>query len=304
MTTLDKVPEEEEPVHLLLVADSKAGKSTYAAQAAIDGFNMIYFDSDNGLSALRHALKAHPEAMKRVHYFNTNRPSTFLSGFLRSTEKVPFRWVPRLNKLWGKLITEVTPEDKVWVFDATKVPPSWLLSIDSWTSTSADSLGIGSADQAALLLEGTDQGIYGSANVSLTYISNMLQKFPSHVIVQAHGTKFEIYEKPTGKESSKIKQGEMILRDTVDVPVSSSRPHGMTMGSRFNHIGWLYVNRLGQTDIDFTRTSTRIGGGPPNRKAKVEELPFSKLVRSVPTPVEANGWFTETTHGALIEPKK
>jgi hypothetical protein len=125
----------------------------------------------------------------------------------------------------------------------------------------------------------------------------MLQKVPYHLMVQAHGTKFEVYDKPTGVEAGKMKQGQMILRETKEVPVSCSRPHGETMVSRFNHIGWMYVTHLGDTEIDFTRKPGRVGGGPPNRKAKVSELAFRHLVGSVPEQIACDTWWIEGTHG-------
>lgn len=300
MATLDQIPATEDAVHLLLVGDSKAGKSTYMAQAAIDGFTLVYKDSDNGLSALRYALKDHPEAMKRIHYFGMTRPEQYMRYFLKSNEKMPFRWVPRLNMPWAKLLPNLTPDDEVWEFDSTKIPKSWVLVGDSWTSTAADALGIGDATQAAKLLEGTNQSIYGEANSNLTYICNMLQKIPCHVAIQAHATKYEVYDKPIGVEAGKVKQAEMVLRETLDVPLSSSKGHGQTMASRFNHIGWLGVNVLGETEIDFTRKPRRVGGGPPNRMAKAKDLPFSKLVGKVPEAESGDGWYVQRTHGELI----
>jgi hypothetical protein len=300
MTTLDQIPATADPVHLLAVADSKVGKSVYAAQAAIDGFNVVYVDADNGISALRYMLKDKPDAMKRVHYFGTDRPVTFLTNFLRSTTLKPFTWVPSKNRLWSKLSPDLVDEDIVWRFDQSQIPHEWVFDADSWTAVAADALGIGSADQKAELLEGTNQGIYGEASSQLTYICNMLQKVPYHVIIQAHGTRYEIYDKPLNTLGSQMKQNVMTLREIKDVPVSSSRPHGETMVSRFNHIGWLSVTNLGETEIDFTRKPTRVGGGPPNRKAKVSELPFSKLTHGVPPqPTEVGQWFLKTTHGEL-----
>lgn len=293
--TLDEVPAGKDPVHLLAIGDSKVGKSVYAAQAAIDGFNVVYIDADNGLSALRYMLEKHPEAKKRVHYFPTTRPVDFVKGFLRSTEKAPFRWNPKLNKVWGKLASNTEPDDSIWEFDVTKLPASWLLVIDSWTALASDALGIGAADQAAALLDGTNQAIYGEANSNLTYIVNILQKIPCHTLVQAHGTRYEVYDKPTGVLGGAMKQKDMILRETKDVPFSSSRPHGETMVSRFNHIGWLYIEGVG-TVIDFTRKANRVGGGPPNRKANVNELTFTKLVGAVPPHEEAVGFYRIGTH--------
>jgi len=305
MTTLDQVPRSDDPIHLLLVADSKVGKSTYVAQAAIDGFHILYSDSDNGVSALRYLIEdveKKPEALKRVHYFPTKKPVAFNKGLLRSTTAKPFRWIKRLDSEWGPLAVGVNPDDEVWEFDITKLPRSWIYSIDSWTSCAADALGIGRPDQAATLLDGTDQSIYGEANSNLIYIANMIQKLPCHVITQAHAGKYELYDKPLNVKMGEMTQRQMLLREIIDVPVSSSRPHGKEMCSRWNHIGWLYVNNLGETEIDFTRRNNRIGGGPPNCIKKVKDLPFSKLVK-VPPAESGEGFFTVTTHGALAAKK-
>lgn len=299
---LDEQPESSDPVHLLVVADSKIGKSVYAAQAAIDGFEMIYIDGDNGKSALNYALKDKPEAKRRVRYLGTRRPADFMRYFLKSTTAAPMLWMPDKNQVYHKLLPGLADDDRVWRIDASVIPKEWLVNVDSWTAVAADALGIGSAEQKAELLDGTDQGIYGTANSLCTYICNLLQKVPYHVCVQAHGTRFEVYDKPNNMKAGGpggMTQKDMILRETKDVPASCSRPHGETMASRFNHIGWMNVTPMGTSEIDFTRKPTRVGGGPPNRKALVTDLTFTKLVGGVPPTVVCTEWFKETTHGEL-----
>lgn len=305
MPLLDDMPEGTNAVHLLGIADSKAGKSVYAAQAAIDGFNMIYIDGDNGRSALDFALMNNREAKRRVHYFPVSRIVDFTKGFLRSTTAAPLRWNRRTNKVWSHLATGCEDDDEIWIIDSSKIPASWLLTLDSWTAVANDALGIGDATQAAELLEGTNQGIYGEAFSNCQYLCNLLQKVPYHVFVQAHGTRFEVWDKPKGAGGGvKIQQKDMTLRETKDVPVSCSRPHGESMVSRFNHIGWFYVNNLGIAEIDFTRRPDRVGGGPPNTRADVNKLPFTKLVGTVPANEPADGFVEYATHGELIEKHK
>src|SRR5882757_4538342 len=90
MPPLDKVPATNDPTHLLLIGDTKMGKSTYAAQCAIDGFKLIYVDSDNGISALRYEInRVKPAAMSNVMYFRTDHPAEFLKLFMDSGI---FRW--------------------------------------------------------------------------------------------------------------------------------------------------------------------------------------------------------------------
>lgn len=299
---IDDLPQGSDPVHLLIIGDSKTGKSTYTADAILAGFNVIYFDSDNGLSALRYKLGNDVEAKKRLHYFPIPRnPDDFLRLFLKSANGTPFRWVPSLGIQWGPLLIGITPETEVWEFDSSKVPAGWILAQDSWSSVASAALGIASPEDEAKLLEGTDQSIYGEANSNLTYICNMLQKVPYHCIVQAHGTRLEVYEKPKNLVAGQAKQKDMILRETKDVPWSSSRPHGEVMASRFNHIGWLSVNGGGGTDIDFMRKDNRIGGGPPNKKGTTDSISMKVLTKGVgdQTDPHNGAWWKKTTHGEL-----
>lgn len=297
MPTLDETPDGEDPVRLLIVGDSKSGKSTYAAEAAKAGFNVIYGDSDNGLSALKYALRDDQAAQKRVHYLGIKHPTNFWRGFLRSSKNAKHNWIPETGKLWGKLATGVADDEVVWQFDITAIPKSWIIVNDGWTSVSNDALGIGSADQDAKLLEGVDQSIYGDANVNLTFIANLIQKDPRHWIVQAHATKYEVYDKPMNIAAGQAKQGQSILREIIDTPLSSSRPHGPILATRFNHIGWLSVSGTGETEIDFMRKPNRIGGGPPNKKGSTKSLSFLSLVGGkLPAHEEPGEWFKKTTH--------
>ena len=69
MPHIDELSPGSDPVHLLLIGDSKTGKSSYVADAILAGFNVVYFDSDNGLSALKFRLGSNAEARNRLHYF-------------------------------------------------------------------------------------------------------------------------------------------------------------------------------------------------------------------------------------------
>lgn len=306
MPRLDQVEEEQGVVHLLLIADSKMGKSTYAAEAAIAGFHLIYLDSDNGLSALNAAINKEKDALeikKRVDYFRITHPRLFLQLFLRSSAKRPLFWCPSKNKAVNAKTPDMAEDEPIWVFNSAGIPASSVLVIDSWTSLSQDALQQLRSDQSAPLLEGTDQGIYGEAKASVDYFANILQSVPYHVIVQAHPTRYEVYEKPANTSGADMKQKDMKLVDTYEVPVSTSRVAGLDMGKRFNHIGWLNITPTGTVEIDFTRKPRRVGGGPPNKKARTNELNFLEVVKiskgplpySVPFNESELPWFQEIT---------
>jgi hypothetical protein len=294
MTTLDKVPIEHSPVHLLLIARTKFGKSSYAARAAEAGYRLLYIDSDNGISALRNVLSNNIEAMKRVNYIHTERQFVLLRSLLNSSTLNPMRWVLTRDTEFVRM-GDYNESDIVVEINIDKAPRTLILDIDSWTSLAADAMELGAAAKKTDVIEmGDKQGVYGEANTRLTWVANKLQAIHCNCIVQAHDTVYEMYEKPTGYTQGQLKQKDMILRDVVQIPVSSSRPHGYSLGKQFNFIGWLDINHLGELFIDFTRSSNRVGGGPPNKRVKVNELYFERLVDPkdgiVPPDPGTDGW--------------
>lgn len=308
MPDLNDTPEDSGAVHLLLIAPTKTGKSTYVAESAVSGYDVIYLDGDNGLSALRATINKQPNAVeinKRVHYFPLTHIRSFLQGFLKSNNVKPLKWVPRLNRSWTPALPDVEDSEPVWLLNIKAVPQHFILAVDSWTSVCQDSLRMLRPDQDAPLLDGTDQGVYGEAKALADYLNNMLQQVHCHVIVQAHPTRYEIYDKPKNVIGGLMKQKDMTLIETIEVPISTSRASGLDMGKQYNHIGWLEVTATGTVNIDFTRKPNRVGGGPPNRKDKTSVLNFDNLVRAsngaVPAPIESDTlpWYIATTHGEL-----
>lgn len=281
-TTLDAMPSESpDPVHLLLIARSKVGKSTYIAQAAKDGMTVLYLDSDNGKSALRHHLAGDTKdtnALRRVHYIHTANPAQFLDTLLTANRQ--FRW----NVTKDTKLNEITAkaEDEILVIEPAGLlrNTNFLLAIDSWTSTQANAMCIAAENAGVDLaeMERASQAVYGGAFQRLNRILNYLQRMPFHIAVAAHGTYYERYEKPAGSVAGKIKQADMVLKETIEIPLSSSRPHGVEMPKFFNHVGWLTLDNMNRVMIDFTRSQSRVGGGPPNKIALVDQLKFIDLL--------------------------
>jgi len=279
MTTLDQMDTSTpDPVHLLLIAKSKVGKSTYVAQAAKDGMTVLYLDADNGLSAIRHHLKDNVAAQKRVHYIPTTHPAAFLTAFLSARRY--FEWNLTKDEKYSKFTSADT--DQILKIDPNQLLQNhrFILAVDSWTSCAADAMEIG-AESLHIDMEKADkanQSIYGVAFLKLNRILQIMQPMPFHICVLAHGTYYERYEKPTGVTADNIKQKDMLLKEVLEIPISSSRPHGAELPKYFNHVAWLELDRVGRVKIDFTRSYDRVGGGPPNRVAPVDELSFVKLL--------------------------
>jgi len=278
MTTIadmgDGVPD---PVHLLLIAKSKVGKSTYVAQAAKDGMTVLYIDADNGLSAIRNSLAGDKAAQARVHYVATEHPVAFLTTLLNARQQ--FQWNLDVDRKYNALVDK--PDARILCISPGELLHNhdFILAVDSWTSCAADAMNT-TADKLQIDLSDADranQSVYGGAFFKLNQILQIIQHVPFHTCVLAHGTYYERYEKPTGRVKDN-KQADMILKETLEVPISSSRPHGAELPKYFNHVAWLELDRVGRVHIDFTRAYDRVGGGPPNRVAPVGELGFSKLI--------------------------
>lgn len=283
MQTLDQIPAQWDPTHLLLLGDTKMGKSTYVAQAALDGHTILYVDSDNGISALRRLLGNNVEAMRRVIYIPTKNPCGFLDGLL--TESV-FRWNIGEDKKFSS--GTARKESLMLEMRPVRMPKSLILCADSWTSVALDAMEAG-ADSNKVSLEemgNSQMAVYGDANIKLTLLLAVIQHVKFNVIILGHGTFYERMEKPLGKQNYKMK--DMILKETIKIPLSSSRPHGFTMGKYFTDIGWLELDRADRRILDYTPQFGRIGGGTINRKGGVEELSFNRTFgRGVkPDPIE------------------
>lgn len=297
MTRMSDIDDIQSPTHLLLIGDTKMGKSTYAAQAALDGFLVIYIDADNGLSALQRMVPKGHEARSRILYFGTKKPYTFVDSFLDSGV---FRWNLTQDAVYSSASGK--PGDQMVQVIPSKVPRGIILVIDSWTSIALDAMEAGAEfKRVDLEAMGSDsQAVYGNAGVKLTLLLAIIQHTKFHVIVQAHGTYFERYEKPLGSQAG-VKQKDMILRDQVQVPLSSSRPHGFQMGKYFTDIGWLEMNRANVRELDFTVVHGRVGGGTLNKRAQLSELPFSKTFGPVPTlPEISETWIKYMSHEEFL----
>lgn len=311
MTTLDQVSEEYKDgiataTHLLLIGNTKSGKTDYCAQAARDGFNLIYIDSDNGMSTLLHVLRNEPEAMKRVHYF---RPADYL-GFVKSFLTLPeIRYNNRTRGIWISSTPSNQDTDQITVIRPTRVPKDTILVLDGWSSLAYAAAEAAAKSAQVDLLDIAKYGreIYGPAGYQLSAIAQVLQGVPYHLIVQAHPSVYERKEKPAGNTQEDITEKMMIIKETTQVPLSSSGPHGATLGKFFNQIGWMYVDKFDNRKLDFKTVNGRIGGGTPggigNPRAEYSFAKlFARVATVVATPINPERpWIENISHVDLKE---
>lgn len=267
MATLTEMQEEYKnsvaaATHLLLVGPSKSGKSSYVAQAAIDGFDIFYVDNDNGLATLIDELKDHPEAMARVYYFNPIDFTDFITTLLRAGV---FRYNERTRKVYQA--HEAQPTDVIWEVRAIRMgrARNVLASFDSLTSLAYDALKDAAKAEKVDLTQIAKYGreIYGPSGFAVTQIVAMLQLAPFSFVMQAHPAIYEIKEKPPNQTAREITERDMIIRDTWEIPMSTSGPHGFSLGKYFNQIGWLEIDRWDKFQLSFKQKAKRIVGGTP-----------------------------------------
>ncbi len=264
MTTLTEIAESDEGQavmalqHCLIIGPTKTGKSDWVAQAAIDGYEVIYFDEDNGLITLLDATKNHIEARSRIHYFNPVNLANALEEFLTMPifrYNVRTRSVPSFSDKLDDRIIEIYP---------SRLPRNLIFSLDSWSSFCYSAAKNRALELKVSLtdIDKYSREIYGAIGFFATQMATILQHAPFHVIVQAHGGYYERKEKPEGKAKD-ITEKDMLIRETTEIPMSTSAPHGFNLGKHFNQIGWTYVDRFDNRVLDFKAINGRIGGGTP-----------------------------------------
>lgn len=293
MPMLDQAPEDS-LVKLLLIADSKAGKTHWAMQAAELGFNVLYVDGDVGRQTL---AKLSPKAKGRVAYMNVSdfvdekgiyqfRMAEFFREF---TTNGIFTWNDTLGAVFDKRTyvdaasaTDESPAHEVWQIRPARMGHYDLIIFDSWTSYcqsisawKASELGVDLAE-----IEKAERGHYAGIGNKATQSLVMIQKAPCHFIVIAHPDEYQKKKSPTGTVGG-ITETQMIIEWTKMVPKSTSRPHSLTMAKFFSDVAWIDISPTGIRKIDFKAASGRTIGGHFDDSVKVEERNFLNLVHKI-----------------------
>lgn len=257
----------------LLIGPAKAGKTHWTCEAAQAGFNLVYLDGDVGGQTI---AMFDDETKSRIYYFpmgdDLDGPkfSKHVRGLFDATTSKPFIWNDTHKKQHSNLSREDLSECEVSVIDLRKMTMNDVLVIDSWTSLSysaKDEVAKRCGDDLGEM-EKADRGIYASSGNRLTKFLVTLQHLPCHVIVIAHPDEYVQEGKPT-----------------IQIPMSSSRPHANTMGKYFTDIGWMTVTATGKREIDFRPDPRRIVGGRLAGKKPTTEFSFLELVKKAGAPV-------------------
>ena len=283
MPTLDKLPLTDTKARVLLIGESKAGKTHWAMQAAEAGFNVLYLDGDNSKATLN-GLSA--QAKPRVRYLDCHDSLTvprfkiILMGLLESAE---FQW----NDSQQKMIAATQPlseGETAWIIEPVKLTENDVVVIDSWSSLTWSIIwdwANGAGIQLSANLRNDNRNMYGDIGNKATWILNVLAALPCHLIVTAHPDEFVKYKKPPGRVSNQ-KEKDLELLWTRDIPKSTSRPHGRSMAKFFPDVLWLKIDIMGNRLIDGRAAEDRDGGSRFNGVQDANNIySFEKLVQTI-----------------------
>lgn len=318
MPLLTDMPDELDPLKLLLIGNTKAGKTDYLLRAAEYGFNVLYIDGDIGARTMRAMLKSgrlSPAAASRIVYLSVadyvNDRGQYVSFmadfFVQFCTSGKFVWNDSLQRPFKSSEYRQDEGHIVWEIYPSRLKTDTLMIVDSWTTLvtsvlnwKADSLGEDLGE-----IEKVSREMYAGSGHKLTHFLQLLKATRCHLGVIAHAREYVKLEKPKGKIGS-IQEKDMKIEWSMMVPVSSSNPHAMTMGKNFTDIGWIDVDGIGKRIIDFQPNGNRVIGGQLTQKGNVDEINFLKLIElsggSAPRNSSVDSWLTRHAPGEYALP--
>ena len=263
-------------LHAMILAEEKAGKTSWLLDAAEQGFNVLLMDGD--VAAPRIA-ELSDEAKSRVFYMDVSddlvgdgdpRMIQVVADFFTSSR---YLWNDTHQRAYSRMKDSHDPEtgaclDEIWEFRPALLDRDWVLGVDSWTTLSysamlakGQDLGVNLAD-----IEKAEQNMYQGVGNRLTNIAITQQKARCHTVVIGHPAQYEKLANPSGSTLQSIKQKDKIVEWTKMIPKSSSNPHGYSLGKYFSDIGWIDCDKFGKRVLNFLKTSARTSGGNLNSK--------------------------------------
>ena len=260
MPTAEQFLAEDIRIRPLLYGPAKAKKTWWVLKAAEAGYRVLLIDTDKGQGIVKNIA---PEARKNIYFLNiADGPqdafaATFLVLFLRDG------WV-YLNEKTRQVA--LTPFPGARLYDCRSFGRDTIICFDSYTRivnsverrfAFENNIDLAAADKQ-------DWEGYGWCGRLLNWMIYQMGCLPCNVCLIAHETQWEKRKKVKGgKEAQKHAPVEFVRRQVI----SSSNPHGMSVGSNFADI--LYFYSEGRSFyIDAMGSQLEDGGGctvPPAR---------------------------------------
>lgn len=305
---------------LLLLGDTKSGKTDWAMRAAEHGYNILYLDGDVAIQTLLDKKRGlSKEALARVNYVDIrdrqdkdgNYEPFMAKFFVDFTTQGLVTWNDTKGQTFDKRhyvqdfetnAEDGSPSkpiggDKVWQMRPARLGPNDVLILDSWTTLvtslqqwKASDLGID-----ILEIEKMERDMYTGTAHKATQFLTLLNTLRCHVIVIGHPREYQ-KKSPPPKSKGQVAEKDMTLDWSKMVPASTSNPHSLTMGKNFSDIAWIDVTGGRGRKIDFRVGTDRIGGGHLGEYVDIESFSFADYVASIggrpATGAGPDGWLT------------
>jgi hypothetical protein len=316
-------------VKLLLIADTKAGKTDWAMRAAEAGFNVLFIDGDVAIQTILDKKRGlSKEALKRLFYLPVHDyvdakgeyVPFFAKFFVDFTTQGVFTWNDTQGRVFDRKtyaqefsetqhqdeVPAVVGGDVIWQIRPSLIGPDTVIIMDSYTNMIHSLQQWKAADLGVdiLEIEKMERDMYTGTAHKATQFLHLLRTLRSHVIVIAHPREYRKMSVPKGS-SGAVAERDMKVEWTRMVPMSTSNPHALTVGKNFSDIGWIDVTGAGTRYIDFRPNDNRIVGGHTQERHNADEFQFKHLVESVggviPTPTEGDpAWLTRYGPGEFV----
>lgn len=268
---------------VLLIGDGKIGKTWWAAQAASEGFNVLYFDGDVGRPTIKQLPK---ETRKRIYAIDAadsmgggRKDSKFLDVLSEFSDNVVFSW----NDSKQRIAKASDTGDVIWKLKPAKMDETCVFIMDSWTAFGE------SAITSSAITHGVDvrnasqpemRPVYATSGMKSMAMLQVIRSMRCHVIVIAHPDEYSHMTKPDGVKVGSVAEKEMVIDWTKLIPKSTSKPNAMQMAKYFTDILWVETNATGsQRLINARLDPDRMSGGHWNDRKSFVEYSFGNLVR-------------------------
>lgn len=317
-------------VKLLLLGDTKAGKTDWVMRAAEAGFNVLYLDNDVAIQTLFDNKRGlSDEALARVTYLPIHDyvdergeyvPFT-AKFFVEFTTQGVVTWNDTKSRLFDRTtyaqevrptpgneeVPEFTGGDEVIQIRPSKFDENTVVILDSYTNLihslqqwKAQDLGVD-----ILEIEKMERDMYTGTSHKATQFLHLMRTLPCHFVAIGHPREYRKMSVPKGS-SGAVAERDMKVEWTRMVPLSTSNPHALTVGKNFSDIGWIDVTGAGTRFIDFRPNDNRIIGGHTQERHNVADFGFRELVKAVggvvPNPPMSGtpAWLTRFGPGEFV----
>jgi hypothetical protein len=270
-------------IKLLLIADGKVGKSRFAGEAAEAGFKTLYVDGDVATPTLS---QLSDKAKRNIYLLPAHdsiqggaRDTRFCDLIQELTTTITFRW----NDSEGRLAKR-NDTGEIWEIKPALMDENALLVIDSWTSL-CESVTLKAAINNSVQLTDATMNemrpVYQVAGNITKAVLQVIRAMPCHVIVCAHPDEYQHKIAPAGKKLAEIKEKDLIVDWTKEIPMSTSRPAAMNMAKYFTDMAWMSISPTGTRKLDFRSKETRAAGGHFDQFKDTQEYSFANLVKAI-----------------------